>query len=333
VDWTPVAAKSLHDVAIDPARGESFVTDGVQGRVLRYDRELVFLGTIPSPWAYPGAIAFVPRITLGFPPQPFESLLAVAEVTGNRLRLIDLDGGQKTTLTLRLEDENGLEVIEPRIGGLTFVADREQFIAVEVTQEPPRIHVLSRDGRQVRACTPLPVLAGSPLCGGIAYDARQDTVLALFGDGLVRELFVDAPCPPTPFQFALGGLGGLAAEPCFAGGFDIDRNTLILCAREPAAIFRMLTFPFGRPFVRGDFDSSGRVDLTDAVNMAEYLLGAGAPPACQDAADANDDAFLDLADPVYVLFWLFVAGSPPPPEPYPDPGDDPTFRDNLGCEG
>ncbi len=45
--------------------------------------------------------------------------------------------------------------------------------------------------------------------------------------------------------------------------------------------------------------------------------------------DGNSDGRLDLSDAVFVLSYLFLGGPEPPP-PYPERGEDPT-ADALSC--
>ncbi len=87
-------------------------------------------------------------------------------------------------------------------------------------------------------------------------------------------------------------------------------------------------------FRRGDSNSSGKVDISDAVATLGCLFGGGICPECLDAADSNDDGKVDISDPVHTLGFLFL-GTPPPPAPFgaaaSDCGEDPT-ADALGCE-
>lgn len=59
-------------------------------------------------------------------------------------------------------------------------------------------------------------------------------------------------------------------------------------------------------FLRGDSNSSGKVDISDALNtLGVLILGSGAID-CPDAADANDDGQLDISDAVATLGSLFL---------------------------
>ncbi len=86
-------------------------------------------------------------------------------------------------------------------------------------------------------------------------------------------------------------------------------------------------------FRRGDVDQNGGFELTDAVQVLNYLF-LGVPTMvsrCLDAADADDSGEVQLTDAIVVLGYLFL-GNPPPRPPFPDCGEDPAARpDGLGC--
>jgi hypothetical protein len=69
--------------------------------------------------------------------------------------------------------------------------------------------------------------------------------------------------------------------------------------------------------VRGDTDSDGVINITDAVRILAWLFTGGAEPECLDAADTDDaGSRINITDGVYILDWLFRGGkSPPPPTP------------------
>ncbi len=83
-------------------------------------------------------------------------------------------------------------------------------------------------------------------------------------------------------------------------------------------------------FVRGDANSDGLLDISDAVRILEYCFLGGARPECMNAADANDDEDLSISDSVFLLSYLFLGSTPPPP-PLVTAGVDPT-PGGLGCE-
>jgi hypothetical protein len=83
-------------------------------------------------------------------------------------------------------------------------------------------------------------------------------------------------------------------------------------------------------FKRGDANSSGGLDLSDAVFVLLHLFKSGRTPACLKSADADGSGVLNVTDPLYILNFLFKGG-PLPPAPYPSCGADPT-EDELTCE-
>ena len=84
-------------------------------------------------------------------------------------------------------------------------------------------------------------------------------------------------------------------------------------------------------FVRGDANRDGRIDLTDAVVILDFLfLGNTSMLDCQKSADADDNAVVNVSDGIYLLGFQFLGGPPPPP-PFPDCGLDTATPDGLSC--
>jgi hypothetical protein len=84
-------------------------------------------------------------------------------------------------------------------------------------------------------------------------------------------------------------------------------------------------------FHRGDVNDDGEFDLTDAVNLLNYLFLAAMSPTCSDAADADNNGMLQLTDAIFILNRLFFDG-PEIPAPGPPPGDCGTdTEESLGC--
>ncbi|HAK96719.1 MAG TPA: hypothetical protein DCM87_17430 [Planctomycetes bacterium] len=106
-----------------------------------------------------------------------------------------------------------------------------------------------------------------------------------------------------------------AAESPARGGWHIDDLSILAVTPEPS-------------FVRGDATGSGSVRIDDAVKILAAAFGA--PLACPDAADVDDDGTMSIADAIALLAYLFAGGAAPP-EPFPSSGTDPS-PDSLGCE-
>jgi len=92
----------------------------------------------------------------------------------------------------------------------------------------------------------------------------------------------------------------------------------------------LVRFVAPAPFIRGDANGDGGINLGDAVFILDYLF-AGRNTVCEDAADVNDDGKVDLSDPIALLAHLFAGGLAPYP-PFPEAGGDPT-NDALRCAG
>jgi len=78
-------------------------------------------------------------------------------------------------------------------------------------------------------------------------------------------------------------------------------------------------------FRRGDTNTDGSLDISDAIAILSFLFANAASPLCPDAADTNDDGGLDISDAVALLLYLFASGEIPDPGPIacgPDPTDD-----------
>jgi hypothetical protein len=84
---------------------------------------------------------------------------------------------------------------------------------------------------------------------------------------------------------------------------------------------------FESPFIRGDADGGGLIELADAIVILVTLFLGDQRVICPRAADVDDSGNLNLTDPIRILNYLFRAG-PPPVAPFPDSGFDQTGR---GC--
>jgi len=91
-------------------------------------------------------------------------------------------------------------------------------------------------------------------------------------------------------------------------------------------------------FHRGDPDSSGEADISDAIIIFGYLFpGRPFTLSCLESADTNNDGTIDISDGIYLLSWLFTGGpEPAAPGPVGAPcGVDPDAAGSagdLGCE-
>ncbi len=133
--------------------------------------------------------------------------------------------------------------------------------------------------------------------------------------------------------FSVTVLGGAGEVRSMAGGdFDgdgVDDVALRVILGSEDAVIVLFGKKTDAPFIRGDANMDGKVDISDAIATLGYLFLGGLERICLDAADANDDGEVNISDPIYLLEHLFLGGKPPPP-PYPEAGLDPT-ADELDC--
>jgi len=84
------------------------------------------------------------------------------------------------------------------------------------------------------------------------------------------------------------------------------------------------------PFVRGDANNDGSLNISDPSFILGRLFRGGPEPPCAAAADVDDDEAITLTDAVSLFLYLFASGAEPP-APGVACGFDATPSD-LGCE-
>jgi hypothetical protein len=65
------------------------------------------------------------------------------------------------------------------------------------------------------------------------------------------------------------------------------------------------------PYVPGDADGSGAVDIDDVVYLIAYIFTEGPPPDPMAAGDADCSGSVDIDDVVYLIDYIFGDGPPP----------------------
>ena len=104
------------------------------------------------------------------------------------------------------------------------------------------------------------------------------------------------------------------SRPC-GDGFDVGAYEAGGC--EPAS------------FVRGDWDGSGSINVTDAIGILGFLFLGSDGPSCLSMADVDDNDTVELTDPIALLNFSFLGGDAPAP-PFESCGIDPT-PEALSC--
>ncbi len=65
------------------------------------------------------------------------------------------------------------------------------------------------------------------------------------------------------------------------------------------------------PFVCGDADASGAVDIDDVVYLINYIFAGGTAPVPYESGDADCSGDIDIDDVVYLINYIFAGGPEP----------------------
>ena len=169
---------------------------------------------------------------------------------------------------------------------------------------------------------------------GILFDIRPPFDRRTLHPGRaqrVANLVVNVRPGVTPetdsFLVLVNGIG----TPPLNNIITSNSQSVLPALGNPARIaVESVSFPPPRYMVRGDVDDNGTFNLSDAVQILNFLFGGGPDPTCLDAADVTDDGLINISDASFALNFLFLAGPYPLP-PYPVPGLDPTPDDIPDC--
>jgi hypothetical protein len=154
-------------------------------------------------------------------------------------------------------------------------------------------------------------------------EAALDAEVFLLDSSPVAPIFLTA----TRFQLGIPLRSGTRVYKLTA----YDRNLELI--GEDSMQITSTAPPEEQPFRRGDANSDGVVNITDAIFLLNHLFLGGRAPPCAEASNANADGSVDISDAVSLLNFLFLGG-PEPPAPGPEScGEDPDAAgDGLGCE-
>jgi hypothetical protein len=160
-------------------------------------------------------------------------------------------------------------------------------------------------------------------------------------DRLLLDVCWECRCLTEPAGYALIVDGEIIAQ--FPA--EVDCHSFPLGDPATHRVCIRVTFPEEQrqlescelivPFIRGDVNLNGILEMGDAISCVGYLFNLGwfGPTSCLEAMDANDSDSVNMADAIYILQYLFAYGTPIP-APYPECGYDSTLvagRADLGC--
>ncbi|MDE0961428.1 MAG: dockerin type I domain-containing protein, partial [Planctomycetota bacterium] len=161
------------------------------------------------------------------------------------------------------------------------------------------------------------------------------------GDGMDLQLssgFYQSELTPLPpaqkaFSYDLasgsgilqgGGAAVVTVDETYKAAVLAFPFTSVMAADRSALMARILEWmlpssPCADPFIRGDANGSGAIDIADAIFLLDYLFSVATAPSPVESGDSNADGSIDISDAIYLLIYMFSAGDPPP-APYPDAG-------------
>ena len=131
------------------------------------------------------------------------------------------------------------------------------------------------------------------------------------GAGLVNDLAVFSV---TVTDVAQETETWLSFDPVASGGLTVTVSGGIQVPASPDQSLIRLVVP--TPFLRGDVNENGSVNVGDAVVLLRRMFGLDPQGNCLAAADVDADGELDLSDAIRILTFLFSGGEAPA-EPFP----------------
>ncbi|MEM7262585.1 MAG: hypothetical protein AAF488_11390 [Planctomycetota bacterium] len=195
--------------------------------------------------------------------------------------------GQSASLGFSLgNDPRVAATVEGFVGRDYFGVDPTKFVSLWVTIEDPE----GDDRYRVRSWVGGQTEPAESWMSGDDVELDQPTLLYV-GDDPGTYLAIGLTAGPGATDLQIDRMA-------YRRGVHVPESAV---CDVPAARFR-----------RGDVDSNGRLEITDAVRIFRHLFLGLPSPACMDAADANDDARLDITDGIRILGALFQGASPLP---------------------
>lgn len=181
------------------------------------------------------------------------------------------------------------------VGGMaaapqSVLVDRNDWILKSSRTETYRVHIIY-----------------DTLGAGMQYISYQDSVIVRGGS------------TPYNFQITSGSLpsgvilntstGVISGSPSDTGSFAITVQVSDGGSLTDSKAFSLYIEP--TPFLPGDADHDGIVNISDAVYLISYIFGGGAAPDPLAAGDVNADCLVNISDAVSLIAFIFGGGAAP----------------------
>lgn len=146
------------------------------------------------------------------------------------------------------------------------------------------------------------------------------------GSSWVEGPRIESPRPEATLSFG-NGLSVHDGRVVIGGPFEDHSGIVNPGAGVIASTHAALCDP---PFVRGDANQDGVVEISDVVAILDHLF-EGATTTCEDAFDVNADQSLSISDAFQAIYFLFGTGEPYLFAPYPNCGTN-LVSPGVGCD-
>ena len=224
-------------------------------------------------------------------------------------------GQSRRPLIVDLDGDGGLDMVALMDGGRIALL---YSFAVNAPVQPVFL--------DLPVPVPSPVRSAHLAVSDVDSDGRLDIAVLPDADPAVIQVFrqsdarlfeIEAERIPAKSRPGVGFLRDVTNDglPDF-GSFGSDASLSFVTNQTPQARSRDLNWD-GIPdecqarFRRGDSNSDGRIDISDAVFSLQWLFTGGDTPPCLDAADVDDSGSIDLTDGHLINLYLFLGGAPP----------------------
>ncbi|MEW5923338.1 MAG: dockerin type I domain-containing protein [Candidatus Zixiibacteriota bacterium] len=108
-------------------------------------------------------------------------------------------------------------------------------------------------------------------------------------------------------DFAFSSIGGGSQPVSVRRVGYIPLDTAIMMNQAQDAVFTMLRLPY----ICGDVNQSGSVNILDATYLISYLYKGGPAPQYPGSADANNSGSINLLDVTFLISYLYKGGPVP----------------------
>ena len=133
---------------------------------------------------------------------------------------------------------------------------------------------------------------------GIVYSDRD---FSLITSAVITAMINGNPVPPIEVKDGLFILSANAAEISITGtssGYQATALAAIPVKVGEATVVNLSLSPLG---VKGDFDGSGLVDISDAILALQIISGLTPAATVYKNADVNNDSRIGIADVIYIM--------------------------------